>query len=107
MKIRNLLFSFIAIFLISMITNLYFNLKINTLSEEISNIKIEIVELEIEKSNTELKHIKTFSTRNIELLSKTLNYKRLDIHNKNIDLVKPYKLEDENKTIIVSGFGGK
>ena len=60
-----------------------------------------------EKSNTELKHIKTFSTRNIELLSKTLNYKRLDIHNKNIDLVKPYKLEDENKTIIVSGFGGK
>ena len=103
MKIRNLLFSFIAIFLISMVTNLYFNLKINTLSEEISNIKIEIVELEIEKSNTELKHIKTFSTRNIELLSKTLNYKRLDIHNKNIDLVKPYKLEDENKTIIVSG----
>ena len=90
-----------------MVTNLYFNLKINTLSEEISNIKIEIVELEIEKSNTELKHIKTFSTRNIELLSKTLNYKRLDIHNKNIDLVKPYKLEDENKTIIVSGFGGK
>lgn len=107
MKIRNLLFSFIAIFLISMVTNLYFNLKINTLSEEISKIKIEIVELEIEKSNTELKHIKTFSTRNIELLSKTLNYKRLDIHNKNIDLVKPYKLEDENKTIIVSGFGGK
>ena len=107
MKIRNLLFSFIAIFLISMVTNLYFNLKINTLSEEISNIKIEIVELEIEKSNTELKHIKTFSTRNIESLSKTLNYKRLDIHNKNIDLVKPYKLEDENKTIIVSGFGGK
>ena len=90
-----------------MVTNLYFNLKINTLSEEISKIKIEIVELEIEKSNTELKHIKTFSTRNIELLSKTLNYKRLDIHNKNIDLVKPYKLEDENKTIIVSGFGGK
>ena len=89
------------------IRNLLFNLKINTLSEEISNIKIEIVELEIEKSNTELKHIKTFSTRNIELLSKTLNYKRLDIHNKNIDLVKPYKLEDENKTIIVSGFGGK
>ena len=107
MKIRNLLFSFIAIFLISMVTNLYFNLKINTLSEEISNIKIEIVELEIEKSNTELKHIKTFSTRNIELLSKTLNYKRLDIHNKNIDLVKPYKLEDEIKTIIISGFGGK
>tara|TARA_S200000501_G_C20830400_1_gene746954 strand:+ start:946 stop:1269 length:324 start_codon:yes stop_codon:yes gene_type:complete len=107
MKIRNLLFSFIAIFLISMVTNLYFNLKINTLSEEISKIKIEIVELEIEKSNTELKHIKTFSTRNIELLSRTLNYKRLDIHNKNIDLVKPYKLEDENKTIIVSGFGGK
>ena len=104
MKFRNFLFLFIAIFLISMVSNLYFNLKINNLSEELSTIKIELVELEVEKSNTHLVFIKSFSTSNIDLLSKNLNFRRLDIHNKNIDLVKPYKLEDTDKPIVVLGF---
>ena len=43
----------------------------------------------------------------MDFLSKNLNFRRLDIHNKNIDLVKPYKLEDEVKTIVVLGFGGR
>ena len=90
-----------------MVSNLYFNLKINTLSEELSTIKIELVELEVEKSNTHLVFIKSFSTSNMDLLSKNLNFRRLDIHNKNIDLVKPYKLEDEVKPIVVLGFGGR
>ena len=90
-----------------MVSNLYFNLKINTLSEELSTIKIELVELEVEKSNTHLVFIKSFSTSNMDLLSKNLNFRRLDIHNKNIDLVKPYKLEDEDKPIVVLGFGGR
>ena len=107
MKFRNFLFLFIAIFVISMVSNLYFNLKINTLSEELSTIKIELVELEVEKSNTHLVFIKSFSTSNMDLLSKNLNFRRLDIHNKNIDLVKPYKLEDEVKPIVVLGFGGR
>ena len=107
MKFRNFLFLFIAIFVISMVSNLYFNLKINTLSEELSTIKIELVELEVEKSNTHLVFIKSFSTSNIDLLSKNLNFRRLDIHNKNIDLVKPYKLEDADKPIVVLGFGGR
>ena len=107
MKFRNFLFLFIAIFVISMVSNLYFNLKINTLSEELSTIKIELVELEVEKSNTHLVFIKSFSTSNMDLLSKNLNFRRLDIHNKNIDLVKPYKLEDEDKPIVVLGFGGR
>jgi len=107
MKLRNLLFSFIAMFIISMVSNLYFNLKINTFSEELSSLKTELVELEVEKSNTHLIYIKSFSTSNMELLSKSMNYRRLDIHNKNKNLVKPYKLEDGNKPIVVLGFGGR
>ena len=107
MKFRNFLFLFVAIFVISMVSNLYFNLKINTLSEELSTIKIELVELEVEKSNTHLVFRKTFSSSNMHLLSKNLDFRRLDIHNKNIDLVKPYKLEDEDKPIVVLGFGGR
>ena len=90
-----------------MVSNLYFNLKINNLSEELSILKTELVELEVEKSNTHLIYIKSFSTSNMELLSKSMNYRRLDIHNKNKNLVKPYKLEDGNKPIVVLGFGGK
>ena len=107
MKLRNLLFSFIAMFIISMVSNLYFNLKINNLFEELSTLKTELVELEVEKSNTHLIYIKSFSTSNMELLSKSMNYRRLDIHNKNKNLVKPYKLEDGNKPIVVLGFGGR
>ena len=90
-----------------MVSNLYFNLKINNLFEELSTLKTELVELEVEKSNTHLKYIKSFSTSNMELLSKSMNYRRLDIHNKNKNLVKPYKLEDGNKPIVVLGFGGR
>jgi hypothetical protein len=90
-----------------MVSNLYFNLKINNLSEELSTLKTELVELEVEKSNTHLIYIKSFSTSNMELLSKSMNYRRLDIHNKNKNLVKPYKLEDGNKPIVVLGFGGR
>lgn len=90
-----------------MVSNLYFNLKINNLFEELSTLKTELVELEVEKSNTHLIYIKSFSTSNMELLSKSMNYRRLDIHNKNKNLVKPYKLEDGNKPIVVLGFGGK
>ena len=90
-----------------MVTNLYFNLKINNLSEELSSLKTELVELEVDKSNTHLMYIASFSTSNMELLSKSMNYRRLDIHNKNIDLVKPYKLEDGDKQIAVLGFGGR
>ena len=107
MKFRNLLFSFIAMYIISMVSNLYFNLKINTLSGELSSLKTELVELEIDKSNAHLMYIESFSTSNMELLSKSMNFRRLDIHNKNIDLVKPYKLEDKAKPIVVLGFGGR
>ena len=59
-----------------MVTNLYFNLKINNLSEQLSSLKTELVELEIDKSNTHLMYIESFSTSNMELLSKSMNYRR-------------------------------
>ena len=90
-----------------MVSNLYFNLQINTLSEELSSLKTELVKLEVDKSNTHLMYIESFSTSNMEILSKSMNYRRLDIHNKNIDLVKQYKLEDDDKSIVVLGFGGR
>ena len=90
-----------------MVSNLYFNLKINALSEQLSSLKTELVELKVDKSNTHLMYIESFSTSNMELLSKVMNYRRLDIHNKNKDLVKPYKLEDYDKPIVVLGFGGR
>ena len=107
MKFRNLLFSFVAMFIISMVSNLYFNLKINTSSEELSSLQTKLVELEVDKSNTHLMYIEIFSISNMELLSKSMNFRRLEIHNKNIDLVKPYKLDDEDKPILVLGFGGR
>jgi hypothetical protein len=107
MKFRNLLFLFIAMFIIAMFSNLYFNLKINTISGELSTLKTELDELEVEKTNTHLVYIKSFSTSNMELLSKSMNYKRLDIHNKNQDLIKPYKLRIGDEPIAVLGFGGR
>ncbi len=74
-----------------MVSNLYFNLKINNLSEQLSSLKTELVELEVDKSNAHLMYIESFSTSNMELLSKSMNYRRLDIHNKNINL-RPWKL---------------
>ena len=105
MKFKNIMFLMLSIFLFSMSTNLYFNMKINVLSGELAEIKNDILQLEIEKSRVHLKHTEKFSIGNIEKLSKEINFKRLDIHNKNYDLVRPYKLMEDTKPIIVLGFG--
>ena len=60
-----------------------------------------------EKSYSKVTNGSLTALENMDLLSKNLNFRRLDIHNKNIDLVKPYKLEDEVKPIVVLGFGGR
>ena len=36
---------------------------------------------------------------------KEINFKRLDIHKKNFDLVRPYKLIEDSNPVIVLGFG--
>tara|TARA_B100000965_G_scaffold343399_1_gene313079 strand:- start:889 stop:1209 length:321 start_codon:yes stop_codon:yes gene_type:complete len=105
MKLKNVMFLMLIFFLLSMSTNLYFNMKINVLSGDLEQIRNEIIQLEIEKSKVHLKHTEQFSIGNIEKLSKEINFKRLDIHNKNYDLVRPYKLMEDTKPIIVLGFG--
>ena len=92
-------------FVLSMLSDLYYNLRINELSSDLEQINNEILQLEIEKSKVYLKHTEEFSIGNIEKLSKEINFKRLDIHKKNFDLVKPYKLVEESNPIIVLGFG--
>ena len=88
-----------------MLSDLYLNLKINELSSDLGQIQSEISQLKIEKSKVHLKHTEEFSIGNIEKLSKEINFKRLDIHKKNYDLVRPYKLIEDSNPIIVMGFG--
>ena len=94
-----------SFFILSMLSDLYFNLKINELSSDLEQINDEILILEIEKSKVHLKHTEEFSIGNIEKLSKEISFKRLDIQKKNIDLVRPYKLIENSNPVIVLGFG--
>ena len=105
MKFKNIMFLMLSVFLLSMMANLYFNMKINILSSDLEQIRNEILQLEIERSKVHLKHTEEFSIGNIEKLSKEINFKRLDIHKKNFDLVRPYKLIEDSNPIIVLGFG--
>ena len=104
MKFRNIMLLMASVFILSMPSDLYFNLNINELSSDLEQINNEILQLEIEKSKVYLKHTEEFSIVNIEKLSKEINFKRLDIQKKNFDLVKPYKLVKESNPIIVLGF---
>ena len=98
MKFKNIMFSMISVFILSMLSNLYFNMKINVLSSDLEQIRNEILQLEIEKSKVHL-------IGNIEKLSEKINFKRLDVHNKNFDLVRPYKIIEDSGPVIVMGFG--
>jgi len=105
MKFRNIMLLMTSVFILSILSDLYFNLKINELSNELEQINDEIIILQFEKSKVDLKHIEEFSIGNIEKLSKEINFKRLDIHKKNFDLVRPYKLIEDSNPVIVLGFG--
>ena len=105
MKFRNIMLLMASVFILSMLSDLYFNLKINELSSDLEQINNEILILEIEKSKVHLKHTEEFSIGNIEKLSKEISFKRLDIQKKNIDLVRPYKLIENSNPVIVLGFG--
>ena len=87
MKFRNIMLLMASVFILSMLSDLYFNLKINELSSDLEQINNEIL------------------IGNIEKLSKEINFKRLDIQKKNFDLVRPYNLIENSNPIIVLGFG--
>ena len=68
---RKLIFrsTFIAI-VFSVIFNLYLNLEINSISSELNQLNLEIIELEREKQTTHVLYIENYSIQNIDLLSK-------------------------------------
>ena len=66
----------------------------NEISNELSSINTEIVELERSRANINVEYIKKYSFENIENLSKLNSYVRLRVNNLNLDLETPYKLHD-------------
>ena len=77
----------------------------NEISNELSSINNEILELERSKANINVEYIKKYSFENIENLSKLNSYVRLRVNNLNLDLETPYKLNDiEKMSPTVMGF---
>lgn len=72
MKFRNIMLLMASVFILSMLSDLYFNLKINELSSDLEQINNEILILEIEKSKVHLKHTEEFSIGNIENFQRKL-----------------------------------
>ena len=96
---------FFGVFL-SIAIPLLLNIKVNELSNSISEINKDILSLEREKAAITLKHSELYSVSNIENLSKRHSYVRLDISQKINKLEIPYKLNTEgNEYIAILGFG--
>ena len=62
MKFRNIMLLMASVFILSMLSDLYFNLKINELSIDLEHVNNEILQLEIEKSYSFVK-LKAFSAK--------------------------------------------
>ena len=78
----------------------------NEISNELSSINNEILELERSRANINVEYIKKYSFENIENLSKLNSYVRLRVNNLNLELQIPYKLHDiEEMSPTVMGFG--
>tara|TARA_B100001250_G_C19758662_1_gene771384 strand:- start:848 stop:1171 length:324 start_codon:yes stop_codon:yes gene_type:complete len=107
MKLKHFLFFMIISLLSSLLGNLYTNMKINELSKNLSVINEDIVELQIRKDQTFNLYQEKFSIQNIESISKSLNYKKLDVYIINKNLSSPYKIDTELDQIEILGSLGK
>ena len=77
----------------------------NEISNELSSINYEIVELELTKASVNVEYIKKYSFENIENISKVKSYVKLSVNNLNLDLETPYKFSDiEEMNPTVMGF---
>ena len=103
---KNYIFRLVYLLLsISVVFSLFINIKINEISNELSSINTEIVELERSRANINVEYIKKYSFENIENLSKVKSYVKLRVNNLNLDLETPYKLNDvEEMSPTVMGF---
>ena len=107
MKLKNFLFLIVVSIFVSLVGNLYTNMKINEVSKNLSIVNKDIVELQIIKDQTFNLYQEQFSIQNIEKISASLNYKKLDVYIINKNLSSPYKLDSELVQIDILGSLGK
>tara|TARA_B100001250_G_scaffold271823_1_gene234713 strand:- start:11505 stop:11828 length:324 start_codon:yes stop_codon:yes gene_type:complete len=85
---------------------LILNIRINELSNKISDLDNEIFILKREEMLINLKHNQKYSISSIEKLANNNSYQRLEISQKINELEIPYKLKNQEKeNIAILGFG--
>ena len=87
----------------SLVGNLYTNMKINEVSKNLSILNNDIVELQILKDQTFNLYQEKYSIQNIEKISDSLNFKKLDVYIINKNLTSPYKLDSELVKVNILG----
>tara|TARA_Y200000002_G_scaffold382772_1_gene401219 strand:- start:2120 stop:2443 length:324 start_codon:yes stop_codon:yes gene_type:complete len=107
MKLKNFLFFLVISIFSSLAGNLYTNMKINEVSKNLSIVNKDIVELQIIKDQTFNLYQEKFSIQNIEKISASLNYEKLDVYIINKNLSSPYKLDSELVQIDILSYLGK
>ena len=107
MKLKHFLFFIIISLFSSLVGNLYTNMKINELSKNLSVINEDVIELQIRKDQTFNLYQEKFSIQNIENISKSFNFKKLDVYIINKNLSSPYKVDSELDQIEILGSLGK
>jgi hypothetical protein len=107
MKLKNFLLIIVISIFSSLIWNLYTNMRINELSTNLTLVNQDIVELEILKDQTFNLYQEKYSIQNIEKISDSLNFKKLDVYIVNKDLSSPYKINSELDEIDILGALGK
>tara|TARA_B100000965_G_scaffold74419_1_gene58802 strand:- start:116 stop:439 length:324 start_codon:yes stop_codon:yes gene_type:complete len=107
MKFKNFLIFLVISIFVSLVGESYTNMKINEVSKNLSSVNKDIVELQIIKDQTFNLYQEQFSIQNIEKISASLNYKKLDVYIINKSLSSPYKLDSELVQIDILGSLGK
>tara|TARA_B100001113_G_scaffold328676_1_gene303032 strand:- start:950 stop:1273 length:324 start_codon:yes stop_codon:yes gene_type:complete len=107
MKLKNFLLFLVVSIFVSLVGNLYTNMKINEVSKNLTIVNKDIVELQIIKDQTFNLYQEKFSIQNIEKISALLNYEKLDVLIVNKNLSSPYKLNSELVQIDILGSLGK
>jgi hypothetical protein len=78
-------------------------MKINEVSKNLSILNNDIVELQILKDQTFNLYQEKYSIQNIEKISDSLNFKKLDVYIVNKNLTSPYKLDSELVKVNILG----
>tara|TARA_Y100000996_G_scaffold166685_1_gene129585 strand:+ start:214 stop:537 length:324 start_codon:yes stop_codon:yes gene_type:complete len=107
MNLKNFLLIIVISIFSSLIWNLYTNMRINELSTNLTLVNQDIVELEILKDQTFNLYQEKYSIQNIEKISDSLNFKKLDVYIVNKNLSSPYKINSELDEIDILGVLGK